>query len=100
MQAHHYTPSSDTYQEKHRRYPELTGRVVALEEEGMALANHASGEESESEVEAMDGINVCLAQVMSHYQRESRNALCVGQLAILLRTVHTVMPLRDGTVSS
>ena len=30
----HYTPSSDTYREKHRCYPMLTGRVVALEEEG------------------------------------------------------------------
>ena len=62
VQAHHYTPSSDTYQEKHRCYHAPTGRVVALEEEG--------------------------------------NASCVGQLVILLRTAHTVMPLRDGTMSS
>ena len=66
--AHCY--GSDTYQEKHRHYPALTGRVAALEEEGMASANPASGEESELKVEAMDGINMCLTQAMSCYQRE------------------------------
>ena len=65
VQACHYTPSSDTYQEKHRCHPAPTGRVVALEVEGTALANSASGEES-------DGINMHLAQVMSCYQREER----------------------------
>ena len=70
--------SSDTYQEKHRCYPALTARVAALEEEGMASANPASKEESESEVEAADGINVCLAQVMSHYQREEQKCFMCG----------------------
>ena len=55
-----------------------TGRVVALEEEGVALADPTSGEDSKSEVEAMDGINVCLAQVMSHYQREERKCFVCG----------------------
>ena len=65
-----YAPGLDTYQEKHRHYPVLTGRVAALEEEGVALADPTSGEESGLEVEAMDGINMHLAQAMSHYQRE------------------------------
>ena len=73
-----YTPSSDTYREKHRHYPAPTGRAAALEEEGMALANPTSGEESESEVEAVDGINVCLAQVTSRYQREERKCFMCG----------------------
>ena len=73
-----YTPCSDTYREKHRHYPVLTGRVVALEEEGTASANPTSGEESESEVEAMDGINVHLAQVMSRYQREEWKCFICG----------------------
>ena len=77
----------------------LTGRVVALEEEGAASADPTSGEESELEVEAMDGINMHLAQMMSHYQREEWKCL-VGHLAILLGIAHTVMPLRDGTVGS
>ena len=34
--AHHYATDSDAYREKHRCYPALTGRVVALEEEGVA----------------------------------------------------------------
>ena len=82
----HY--SSDTYQEKHRCYPVLTGMVAALEEEGMATADPTSREESESKVEAMDGINACLAQVINHYH-----------LAILLRIANTAMPLEDGTMS-
>ena len=54
------------------------GRVVALEEEGAASANPASGEDSESEVEAMDGLNVCLAQAMSRYQREEWKCFMCG----------------------
>ena len=65
-----YTTSSDIYREKHRCYPVLAGRVAALEEEGLASTDPVSGEDSESEVEAVDGLNMCLAQVMSHYQRE------------------------------
>ena len=56
----------------------LTGRVVALEQEGMALADPASGQESELEVKAMDGINMCLAQAMSHYQREEQKCFMCG----------------------
>ena len=56
----------------------LTGRVPALKEEGVALANPASVEDSESEVEAVDGINVCLAQVMSRYQREEWKCFMCG----------------------
>ena len=41
--------------------------VAALEEEGVALADPTSGEDSKSEVEAVDGLNVCLSQVMSSY---------------------------------
>ena len=73
-----YAPSSDAYQEKHRHYPTPTGRVVALEEEGVASANPTSGEDSKSEVEAVDGLNVCLAQVMSHYQREEWKCFVCG----------------------
>ena len=62
-----YTPSSDMYREKHRCYPVLVGRVAALEEEGLALTDPVSGEDSESEVEAVDGLNMHLAQVMSCY---------------------------------
>ena len=65
-----YTPSSDVYREKHRCYPALAGRVAALEEEGLVLTDPVSGEDSESKVEVIDGLNVHLAQVMSHYQRE------------------------------
>ena len=63
----HYTTSLDAYQEKHRHYPALTGRVVALEGEGVVLADPTCGEDSKSEVEAVDGLNVHLAQVMSCY---------------------------------
>ena len=67
-----YAPSSDAYQEKHRCYPVPARRVAVLEEEGVALADPTSREDSESEVEAVDSLNMCLAQVMSHYQREEQ----------------------------
>ena len=73
-----YAPGSDIYQEKHRCYPVPTGRVVALEEEGVASASPASREESGLEVEAVDGINVYLAQAVSHYQREEQKCFMCG----------------------
>ena len=73
-----YTPSSDAYREKHRHYPAPVGRVAALEEEGVASADPTSGENSESEVEAVDGLNVCLAQAMSRYQREEQKCFICG----------------------
>ena len=71
-----YAPSSETYREKHRHYPVLAGRVAAPEEEGVASADPVSGEDSE--VEAVDGLNVHLAQVMSCYQREEQNCFVCG----------------------
>ena len=65
--SHQYTPSSDIYREKQRHYPALVGQVAALEEEGLASTDPVSGEDCRSEVEAVDGLNVRLAQVMSHY---------------------------------
>ena len=73
-----YAPSSDAYREKHRHYPVPAERVEALEEEGVALANPVSREDSESEVEAVDGLNVCLAQAMSHYQRKEWKCFMCG----------------------
>ena len=46
VQACHYAPGSDTYREKHRHYPAPTGRMAALEEEGAALADPTSVEDS------------------------------------------------------
>ena len=46
------------------------GRVAALEEEGLVSANPVSGKDSESEVEAFDGLNMHLTQAMSSYQGE------------------------------
>ena len=73
-----YAPSSDVHREKHRHYPAPAGRVAALEEEALASTDPVSGEDSESEVEAVDGLNVCLAQVMSRYQREEQKCFVCG----------------------
>ena len=73
-----YTSSSEMYKEKHRRYPVLAGQVAALEEEGLASTDPVSGEDSESEVDAVDGLNVRLAQAMSHYQREAQKCFMCG----------------------
>ena len=59
-----YTSSSDGYREKHQQEGE----------EGVASTNPVSGEDSESEVEAVDGLNVRLAQVM----REERKCFVCG----------------------
>ena len=65
-----YTSSSEVYREKHRCYLVPVGRVANLEEEVLALTDPVTGEDSESKVEAVGGLNVHLAQAMSHYQRE------------------------------
>ena len=65
-----YTTSSEVYREKHRCYLALAGQVAALEEEGLVLTDPVTGEDSKSEVEAVGGLNVHLAQAMSCYQRE------------------------------
>ena len=67
---HRHTSSSEVYREKHRHYQVLAGQVAALEEERLVLSDPVEGEDSESEVEVVGGLNVCLAQVMSCYQRE------------------------------
>ena len=63
-----YIPSSEVYRDKHRRYVMPMGWVAALEEKGLALSEQVRGEDSESKVEVVGGINVCLAQAMSRYQ--------------------------------
>ena len=60
-----YTPSFKVYRDKHRCYIAPMGWVAALEEEGSAPSKQVTGEDSESEVEVVGGINVCLAQAMS-----------------------------------
>ena len=76
--VHWYTPSSEVYRDKHWHYVMPTGRVAALEEEGLTLSDQVTGEDSESEVEAMGGISVHLAQAMSRYQREEQQCFVCG----------------------
>ena len=54
------------------------GRVAALEEEGLASTDPVTGEDSESKVEVVGGLNVHLAQVMSRYQREEQQCFVCG----------------------
>ena len=54
--------------------------MAALEEEGSALSDQVTGEDSKSEVEAVGGINMCLAQAMSHYQWEEQQCFMCGSL--------------------
>ena len=54
------------------------GSVAALEEKGLVSTDPVSGEDSDSEVEAVDSLNVCLAQMMSHYQREEQKHFVCG----------------------
>ena len=65
-----HTTSSEAYREKHRHYLVPAGQVAALEEEGLVLTDPVKGEDSESKVEVVGGLNVHLVQAMSCYQRE------------------------------
>ena len=76
--THQYATSSEAYREKHRCHFTPAGWVATLEEEGLALSDPVTGEDSESEVEVVGGLNVCLAQVMSHYQREEQQCFVCG----------------------
>ena len=80
VHACRYTPSFEVYRDKHRCYIMLTGWVAALEEEGSTLSNQVTGEDSESEVEVVGGISVCLAQAMSRYQQEEQQCFMCGSL--------------------
>ena len=80
LEARRYTPSSEVYRDKHRHYVALTGWVAALEEEGSTLSDQVTGEDSESEVEVVGGISVCLAQAMSRYQWEEQQCFVCGSL--------------------
>ena len=70
---------------------------MALEEEGVASANPNSREDSESEVEAVNGLNMHLAWALSRYQREEQKCFMCGSPG---HFAHTMMPLRDDTGSS
>ena len=80
-----HTTSSEVYREKHRHYLMPVGWVAALEEEGLALSDPVTGEDSKSEVEAVGGLNVCLAQAMSCYQREEQQCFMCGLLGHFTR---------------
>ena len=75
----------------------LAGQVAALEEEGLALTDSVTGEDSESKVEAVGGLKMHLAQVMSHYQRDKRQCfVCVGHQAISPVAAPTARHLGNG----
>ena len=95
-----YTPSSDMYREKHRHYPVPAGRVAALQEEGLVSTDPVSGEDSESEVEAVDGLNMHLAQAMSCYRREEWKCFMCGSPGHFARDCPHCDALSDGTRSS
>ena len=87
-----YTPSTEVYREKNRHYPVPVGRAAVLEEEGLASANSVSREDSESEVEAVDGLNMHLTQAMSGYQREEQKCFMCGSPGHFIRDC----PCRDA----
>ena len=78
VHMHQYTTSSEVYRDKHRCYLTQMGQVAALEEERSVLSDHVTGKDSESKVEAVGGLNVCLAQAMSRYQWEERQCFVCG----------------------
>ena len=95
--THRYTTSSKAYRDKHRCYLMPASQVAALEEEGSASSDQVTGEDSESKVEGVGGINVHLAQVMSHYQQEERQCFMCGLPGHFAQGCPTTRHLGDGT---
>ena len=79
-----YAPISDAYREA-QVLPCASRKSGSPGGGGVASADPFSGEDSESEVEAVDGLNVCLAQVMRHYQREEQKCFMCGSLSHFAR---------------
>ena len=73
--------------------------MVALEEEGLASTDPVTGEDSESEVEAVGGLNVCLAQVISCYQIEEQKCFVCGLPGHFARGCPHPLHLGDDTRS-
>ena len=96
VHTHWYTTSSKAYRDKHQHYLMPAGRVAALEEEGSALSDHVTGEDSESKVEVVGGLNVCLAQAMSCYQQEEQQCFMCRLLGHFAQGYPTVRYLGDG----
>ena len=59
--------------------------MATLEKKGLMPTDAISGEESETEVEAVDGLNICLAQAMSHYQKEEQKCFVCGSCSHFAR---------------
>ena len=67
-----------------------------MEEEGLALTDPVTEEDPNSEVEAVGGLNMHPAQVMSCYQREEQQCFMCGLRAILPKAALTTRHLSDG----
>ena len=61
------------------------GQVATLEEEGSALSDQVTGQDSESEVEAVGGINVIWLKRSADTSGKSNNVSCVGRQAFRSR---------------
>ena len=57
-------------QRKAQVLPSAGGSSGSLGGEGLVLTDPVTEEDSESEVEAVGGLNVCLAPAMSYFQRK------------------------------
>ena len=70
--------SSDTFQEKYRRYPTPTGWVAMLAEEELLLPYPEPLDPGVCEPGIIEGLSVRMTQAMSHYQCEECHCFMCG----------------------
>ena len=69
--------SVGAYKERYRRYPAPTGRVATLEDEDLFPPDPEVLEGEPSELDQLEGLSLCMTQVMNHFQcKEHRCFIC------------------------
>ena len=62
--------SSDTYQDRYRRYPTLVGRVATLAKEELLPPDPESLDQGVPELDVIEGLSLKMTLAMNHYQHE------------------------------
>ena len=69
--------STDFHRDKYKRYPTPAGRVATLKEEELILPDPESHQLEMPEFYQIEGLSMCMTQVMDHFQcKESKCFVC------------------------
>ena len=70
--------SSDTYQDKYRRYPTPAGQVAMLTEEELLPPDPKPLDPGVAEPDIIEGLSLRMTQAMNHYQHEEHRCFVWG----------------------